>query len=675
MSRGWESWRGVRLAGAVMVIGLGVVASPSPAAAAGPGVVHAQNWTGDPGAGGAMVAQEWLAVGLAPGEESVRRETSDGVVTTRTDVPCGSGSSSGALCPEVRQVTLPSTDGEIPPTYSRTRGAFLGDPNIPQPSDLAATATLSSQSLHPTATGPLGDALAGWQVPPPGHGSTYERFDVPSSEGTDSEWLDSATSLPLKVSVQSGTTSTTTYWTYTPSLIAAATLGPQFFAQTPPATPGLSEQTDYSSSGRPPSSVTDPSQGATFAPLSLGDTTSVGGQTLCLASSDQYTYSESASGFADPENANWTRVDTSYVPLAAGASCRPGHGDASNASVEILSFPKSSAIATENRNAFAGAQTLHLQLTASAARAHARRRATAASTPASLQVMAGAGDADALGLIDVGNTTILLRSNLVDPLNTGQIPQAILGLVRPALARKGYRVRLPRTAQAAESITNGHWLFTGSIYDQSSGTPNRNKRLDPVSVIWKGGGSASINNVRNYTQGYWKESAIPSGYPGGAQMKPRDDNPLCRDAHYVWFRYNGASPNAGKWEQSDGRGYMSTNGLCANQYHIRMWSSRALYDLTGSHLLEFVLAPIHHDHTTVCWVGPIPYPCHGRPDLSFDKARYVYAKVMGASVCTFIHWKVNPESEGFNYQGYLYSGYVSRMTFWVLVKHPTCRGV
>jgi len=124
------------------------------------------------------------------------------------------------------------------------------------------------------------------------------------------------------------------------------------------------------------------------------------------------------------------------------------------------------------------------------------------------------------------------------------------------------------------------------------------------------------------------------------------------------------------FEESDPHGYMSTNGLCANQYHIRMWSSTALHDLTGQHLLEFVLAPIHHDHVEAKCAGPILLgvcvsgfycPKHGRPDLSFDKARYAYARVMSFKVCTLNHWKMNPESENVNYQRLgKYSGFVSR---------------
>lgn len=284
------------------------------------------------------------------------------------------------------------------------------------------------------------------------------------------------------------------------------------------------------------------------------------------------------------------------------------------------------------------------------------------------------GERDTLALADVGDSTVLIRSSLP----AASASRAIATQILPALSARhrsapghaaGSRAAL-RVAPAAavEDITHADWLFTGSLYSRGSGIAKKTNRLDPVSVIWKGGGQASIANVRDYTESYWHASAIPHGYPGGDSMKPRDLQPLCRDAKGVFFRYTGTKPNAGKWEQSDPHGFMSTSGLCLNQYHIRMWSSTALHDLTGHHLLEFVLAPIHHDHS-----DPI---LHGRPDLSFDKARYAYARIMSYKLCTFIHWKINPESELFNYQGLgKYSGFVSRIAFWFKAQHASCNGV
>jgi len=48
---------------------------------------------------------------------------------------------------------------------------------------------------------------------------------------------------------------------------------------------------------------------------------------------------------------------------------------------------------------------------------------------------------------------------------------------------------------------------------------------------------------------------------------------------------------------------------------------------------------------------------------------------MSYNLCTIIHWKINPESEGYNYAKLgRYSGWVSRITFWKKSQHPTCSG-
>jgi len=630
-----------------------------------------------------LIATEWLRLGLKPGAESVRRETADGILATRTDVRCVSGALTSGLCPTVREMTLPSRDKSIRATYSQTRGGYLGDPNVQQPSDLKDATLLAAKGAAPAARGPLGSVLLSWQTPPPGHGSTYERYDISVGGSSDSVWVDMATQLPLRITVGTGRDQQTTYWTYDPKAIDPATLPGDFFALPVPADPAQNQQVDYYAAGGLPASVTDTDTRARFAPLSLGPAPTVGGRTLCLASANLFNHFKSARGFADPQDMRITRADTDYVLNSNGAKCAPGLGDASQADLQISTFARRSAVAAANRRAFAGARSVRTRIMGLGARVYLMR----------------GGDRDTLALVDLGNRTVLIRSSLPTASGsqaiTTQILSILSGLHGSALnatadSRVALRAAAAPTARAAavEDITHARWLFTGSTYGQSSGTPNRNKREDPVSVIWKGGGQASIKNVRNYTQTYWQESAIPKGYPGGKEMKVRDSSVppsgFCRNSSHVWFRRTGTAPNSGKFEESDPHGYMSTNGLCANQYHIRMWSSTALHDLTGQHLLEFVLAPIQHDHVEARCAGKIVfgvcigirYPKHGSPDLSFDKARYAYARVMSFKVCTLIHWKVNPESEGFDYQKLgKYSGFVSRITFWLTARHRTCKGV
>ncbi len=87
-------------------------------------------------------------------------------------------------------MTLPSRDGSIKAAFSRDRGSYLGDPNVRQPSDLKDSTLAGSRVPH-AANGPLAAMLQRWQTPPPGHGSTYQRYDAPGRNS--SEWVDAVT--------------------------------------------------------------------------------------------------------------------------------------------------------------------------------------------------------------------------------------------------------------------------------------------------------------------------------------------------------------------------------------------------------------------------------------------------------------------------------------------------
>ena len=131
--------------------------------------------------------------------------------------------------------------------------------------------------------------------------------------------------------------------------------------------------------------------------------------------------------------------------------------------------------------------------------------------------------------------------------------------------------------------------------------------------------------------------------------------------------------NSGAWSTSSG--YMSTNTLCFNQYHTRMWSSDVHADLTGSsHQGEWVLAGIHHERwgsdchgVTVTPAVPPVRPNCDKPthhiNMTWDQARRVDLSVMNDEHCATVQWANHPESNGSVYGNQpAYSGIISRLT-------------
>lgn len=220
---------------------------------------------------------------------------------------------------------------------------------------------------------------------------------------------------------------------------------------------------------------------------------------------------------------------------------------------------------------------------------------------------------------------------------------------------------------------DGRWYFSGSTYNKDqdrSRPPQRANRTDPVTVIWRGppGTTASVARALSHTQEHWRERYIPSRFPRGAFMKRRTANPACRDAQYIFMRRGNAS-RLGRWASSIA--YMSTNGTCQNQYHIRMWSSGVHAGFFGTlHESEWVLAPIHHERVRIsCGLtGSFPNFVPGcRPrhkiDLPWDQARYIYYRTQRRAHCVDPLWAIHPESQGQRYSNYRNSGIISRISF------------
>jgi hypothetical protein len=229
----------------------------------------------------------------------------------------------------------------------------------------------------------------------------------------------------------------------------------------------------------------------------------------------------------------------------------------------------------------------------------------------------------------------------------------------------GVVLALTLCAQATAHVKIGdNWLFAGSTYntDQPRGNPpDHDNRSDPITVIWRGpsGATATVGRVMDHTEQHWTDRRIPGRYPRGHRMRPRD-LPLCTSAQLTWFR-DGTEANSGGWTQSSG--YMSTNGACTNQYHVRLWSSarHGIYFPAEEHQSEWVFTPIHHEHIVF---DPLDdqRPPHHEIDRRWDATRSVYMHALRKVHCRDRGWAVHPESST-DYGPFPNSGTISRMSF------------
>jgi hypothetical protein len=232
-------------------------------------------------------------------------------------------------------------------------------------------------------------------------------------------------------------------------------------------------------------------------------------------------------------------------------------------------------------------------------------------------------------------------------------------------------VQPPSLLRSRSGETRGWRRLGGADYQRPSDGADYH-RADPISIIWSGPDGASITttSVISHVSDEWEARRLPSWSYGAQAMTERQVNPGCRAAQYVFMR--DTSVNSGRWASSSA--YMSSNPKCFNQYHSRMWSSAVHADLTCVACEdEWVLAGMHHERwgTANChpYASPLPPSIGIRCDkpthhinMSWDQARRVYMIEMSRLHCTQSQWQVNPESQGFPYGGYEYSGIVSRVS-------------
>lgn len=338
----------------------------------GADVYHAQHFGGDQAAAGDLLAEEWIVAGM----KIARREIAD-MINTRTNVPCQDNVPTGPWCAELRWRTLESQfEGAGPDdldTFAEHRGASQVDPNVDQIASLLDPIEFAAARRAPVATGLIADALASWQVPPPGHAATYEAYEVSGqfsynsgqpdpvtgefgdgvAYGTSTMrvWVDAATKLPLRETLTVAGESETSYWNYDSSVAAPASLPADFFRVAEPAEAALRQSVAYQAD-QPPAQLKDAQSATAFTPYTLGNQRVLAGQGLCLATTLVFKQSERGEDNADgrPRNVSpITRLDALYAPRPAHGPCRSGTGQSVDAVLTVTSVARTSSVAAAYR--------------------------------------------------------------------------------------------------------------------------------------------------------------------------------------------------------------------------------------------------------------------------------------------------------------------------------------
>ena len=291
------------------------------------------------------------------------------MLTTRATVPCDEQQPDGAQCGEVRQVP-----NSAPGTIATRRSNDPDDPNLTVAADFVA---LSREDLGAEdASGPLADAAEPWQKLPPAHGDRFLRYDHVSSEteselagdeteGTPTEttaseslFVDETTGMPIRVTrTYSDGEMEHTYWAYEIERSEEGDI-PDLFRASRPANPEWEETTEYTGATSP-GPTTDAETNRSYSGSFLGLAPQLTLGRFCLVSAIRHSLREPA-GNPDPDAdavpydlTRVTQVQAEYAPVAGTADCVAGVGVIDDATLEVLSFERSSSMATLLREQFA----------------------------------------------------------------------------------------------------------------------------------------------------------------------------------------------------------------------------------------------------------------------------------------------------------------------------------
>lgn len=321
-------------------------------------IYRATELSGNPAADGEAGAREALRLGTA-----TSRSDDDGSVTTRSDVPCSDGGSTGALCAEWRSR---SGEGLEEQDYTVYQGSSTDDIRVRDAAYVAGPRYLRTEDAASTGS-PLSSVLEPWQVRPPAAGPGFEVHEHEETVSTGSDpggggeggpdpaasettvdvrlWLDSKTKLPVREETwgPEGDLLDRRYWSYDVSRLESDQVADDYFKVTAPSSPGVDERVEMRGDrGMAPQNDTE--TGQTIRPWNLGEqATGLLGQTLCLIDRHVVRVTElrgddvsdlSGEDSSDPL-APMTIVGAAYNLVGLNETCDPGEGALDNPAVTV----------------------------------------------------------------------------------------------------------------------------------------------------------------------------------------------------------------------------------------------------------------------------------------------------------------------------------------------------
>jgi hypothetical protein len=351
-------------------------------------IYNATHYEADPATGVPLIAEEWARAGTTTGR-SVDSES----ITTRHAPPCDLDDQYGPTCGEIRMRSRYSesspTEGD---TWTVYRGTSANDHRLEPATEIAQAIELGS-SVSPTERGPIEDALAPWQNPPPAAGTEYELYEMtetvdesepadPPDGGEEEQvtsnrtltfrlWIDRTTRMALKASVRgpSGEDYGTVYYKYSKGRLEDEQVPDDFFSVERPSHVDH-EKTVQFRDDQAIGQTTD-QEGATFYPYYVGPQITLPSGVYCLgtgmtirmnepgtdtitepeANVDDTYPEETTLGPPDPLGPD-TTVEVTYERLAPGTTCVPGIGDLQGPPMIVRSTSSASSTAAAWRRSY-----------------------------------------------------------------------------------------------------------------------------------------------------------------------------------------------------------------------------------------------------------------------------------------------------------------------------------
>jgi hypothetical protein len=397
-------------------------------------IYHARTYDGDPSSGGTAIDEQWGRLGTKQG-----RTVDPEHIKTRATISCPPPNTNIA-CDEVRVLSQNSSARPgASESYEVHTGSSTTDPSLDPGSDLVDT---PDTRPAPAATGPIADAAAPWQYLPPAHGATYARYDTTGTDPdsglprTEQLWLDAQTQMPIKQSVQIGSTTGTEYWTYDVGRLADSEVPADLFSVGAATNTGLTvnvQRTGDSSIGQ----VADTETSSSFTAYYLGPLyTSLLGTSHCLSSADIIRVNDTTpAGIttedptlevnAAPPGAAQTSVDAAYMRVSDPTACHSGSGAAPDPDLQVISYASSTTTAARWLDAYRTPATAIQADPTDDDFSRAGVVPVTNGTTATLAYVLPADTTAETALLQVAGTTIIIQGNFTKQ----DLPDIVLRLV------------------------------------------------------------------------------------------------------------------------------------------------------------------------------------------------------------------------------------------------------